>query len=166
MIKKMILDKEIIQKKIERIAYEIYEHNTDEPEIILAGIVDRGDILARKIAKTLHNIAPFRVILLDIFLDKLRPVEIRLSQEMDFNDRVIVVVDDVAMSGKTLLYAMKPFLQYFPKKIQSAVLVDRNHKSYPVSPDFIGQSVSTALQDMILVDVGEEEIECAYLIYP
>lgn len=162
--KNVILTQDVIEKKIKRIAYEIYEHNSDEQEIILAGIWDRGMILAEKIAAILQEISPLRIRLLQLNLDKQRPEAVILSEEMDFNGRTIVLVDDVANSGRTMLYALKPFLQFLPKKIQTAVLVDRKHKSFPLSVDFVGYSLATTMQDMVMVDVEENEIRSAYLV--
>lgn len=162
--KNIILTKDIINKKITRIAHEIYEHNTDEQEIILAGIWDRGAILAQKIAAILKEIAPFRISIIQLTLDKQHPEAVSLSEKQDFNNKVIILIDDVANSGRTMLYALKPFLDYLPKKIQTAVLVDRQHKSFPMSVDFVGHSLATTLQDMVMVDVAEDEIVCAYLV--
>jgi len=162
--KNVILTEDIIQKKLERIAYEIYEHNSTEPEVILAGIWDRGLIMAQKIAAILQKIAPFKIQLIELRLDKQHPLEVTLSTEMDLTDKVIILIDDVANSGRTMLYALKPFLKYLPRKIQTAVLVDRKHKSYPLSVDFVGYSLSTTIQDMVMVDVEGEEIRSAYLV--
>ncbi|MGE7775090.1 phosphoribosyltransferase family protein [Chitinophaga sp. NPDC101104] len=160
----VILTGEVIEKKIERIAYEIYEHNYDEPSIILAGIWDRGSLITQKIADHLRRIAPFDVEVMEIRLDKLSPGEVTLSKTADFTGKVIVVIDDVANSGRTMLYAIKPFLAYLPKKIQTAVLVDRRHKSFPLSVDFVGYSLATTPQNMVMVDVEGEEIASAYLV--
>lgn len=162
--KNVILTQDAIEKKIERIAYEIYEHNYDEPSIILAGIWDRGSILTQKIAAHLKRIAPFKTEIIEVKLDKLKPGAVEISHEIDFTDKVIVLIDDVANSGRTMLYALKPFLQYLPKKIQTAVLVDRRHKSFPLSVDFVGYSLATTRQDMVMVDVIGEEISSAYLV--
>ena len=162
--KNVILTQDVIEKKIKRIAYEIYEHNSDEQEIIIAGIWDRGMILAEKIAAILQEISPLHVRLLQLNLNKQRPEGVQLSEEMDFSGKVIVLVDDVANSGRTMLYALKPFLQFLPRKIQTAVLVDRKHKSFPLSVDFVGYSLATTLQDMVMVEMDENEIKSAYLV--
>lgn len=162
--KNVILTQDVIEKKIKRIAYEIYEHNSDEQEIIIAGIWDRGMILAEKITAILQEISPLRIRLLQLNLDKQRPEGVKLSEEMDFSGRVIVLVDDVANSGRTMLYALKPFLQFLPRKIQTAVLVDRKHKSFPLSVDFVGYSLATTLQDMVMVEMEKDEIKSAYLV--
>lgn len=159
-----ILTSGTIQKKIGRIAYEIYDNNVGEEEIILAGILDRGNIVAGKIRDALHKIAPFRIELIGLELDKLQPSAVKVFPKMDFSGKVIILVDDVANSGRTLLYAMKPLLEFLPKKIQTAVLVDRMHKAFPVSVDYVGYSLSTTLQDNIRVDIEGDEIVSAYLI--
>jgi pyrimidine operon attenuation protein / uracil phosphoribosyltransferase len=162
--KNVILTQDVIEKKIKRIAYEIYEHNSDEQEVIIAGIWDRGFILAEKIAVILQEISPLRIKMLRLDLDKQRPEGVKLSEEIDFNGRVIVLVDDVANSGRTMMYALKPFLQFLPKKIQTAVLVDRKHKSFPLSVDFVGYSLATTLQDMVMVEMADQDIMSAYLV--
>lgn len=161
--KNVILTQDVIDKKIKRIAYEIYEHNSEELEIILAGIWDRGTILAEKIMTILQEISPIKIKLIELKLDKQRPDTVQISEALDFNGKVIVLVDDVANSGRTMLYALKPLLEFLPKKIQTAVLVDRKHKSFPLSVDFVGYTLSTSLQEMVMVDVVGEEIISAYL---
>ena len=156
------MTKDLIQKKLERIAYEIYEHNSDGNEIILAGIWDRGVIIAHKIAAILEKISPLKTHIIELRLDKQHPKEVVISESIDFNGKVVVVVDDVANSGRTMLYALKPLLEFLPKKIQTAVLVDRKHKSFPLSVDFVGYSLATTLQDMVLVEMNGDEIVSAY----
>jgi pyrimidine operon attenuation protein / uracil phosphoribosyltransferase len=162
--KKTILTQDVIEKKIERIAYEIYEHNSETEQLILAGIWDRGIILTHKIADHLRRIAQFDIKVMEIRLDKQKPEGVELSDSMDFTNKTIIIIDDVANSGRTMLYALKPFLQFLPKKIQTAVLVDRKHKSFPLSVDFVGYSLSTTFEDMIMVDVAGDDILSAYLV--
>ncbi|WP_295122604.1 phosphoribosyltransferase family protein [uncultured Chitinophaga sp.] len=162
--KNTILTQDAIEKKIERIAYEIYEHNSEEEQVILAGIWDRGIILTHKIADHLRRIASFDIKVMEIRLDKQKPEGVELSDAMDFSNKTIVIIDDVANSGRTMLYALKPFLEFLPKKIQTAVLVDRKHKSFPLSVDFVGYSLATTLQDMVMVDVEGDDILSAYLV--
>lgn len=159
----LILSQEIIDWKIRRMAYEIYERNMDEKELILAGIFDRGMVVATLIAGVLKNIAPFKLQMINLNLDKQNPIEVVVSEEVDFTDKVIIVIDDVANSGRTLLYAMKPLLSYLPKSIQTAVLVDRMHKAFPVIINYVGHSLSTTLQENIHVDIRNSEIGGVYL---
>lgn len=158
-----ILEAEAVTRKLERMAYEILEQNMDEKEIILAGIRVSGSVVAKNIQDLIHKISPIKTTLLTIDLDKKRPRDVNLSQQLDFNDKIIIVIDDVANSGKTMLYAMKPFLQYHPKKIQTLALVERTHKTFPVSTDFTGLSIATTLQEHIYVEVEGEKVTGAYL---
>ena len=161
--KKYILDRPTAEKKLRRMALEILENNHDEKEIILAGIRESGSVVARTIQKMIAEIATVKTQLLTITLDKRTPQDIELSQSFDFNNKVIIIIDDVANSGKTLLYALKPFLDYQPKKIQALVLVERSHNSFPVHSDYVGLSLATTLQEHIFVEVKDENIVGAYL---
>jgi pyrimidine operon attenuation protein/uracil phosphoribosyltransferase len=163
MTKNYILDKTVTVKKLRRMALEIIEHNHDEQQIILAGIRESGSVVARCIQQILSEISSLQTELIGISLDKKEPKEVTLSKKMDFNGKVIIVVDDVANSGKTLLYALKPFLEYQPKKIQALVLVSRSHNSFPVFPDYVGLSVATTLQEHIYVEVSGDEVLGAYM---
>ena len=163
LMRKYILDASTTEKKLKRMAYEIVENNIDEKEIILAGIRVSGSVVAKNIQKLLASISTIKTELITIELDKKQPREVTLSKQMDFTGRVIVVIDDVANSGKTMLYALKPFLQFHPKKIQTLALVERTHKTFPVSTDFSGLSVATTLQEHIYVEVEGDVVKGAYL---
>lgn len=159
----LILSREIIDWKIRRMAYEIYERNMDEKELILAGIFDRGMVVAKHIADILKEISPFKLQITNLNLDRQNPIGVTTSDQIDFTDKVIIVIDDVANSGRTLLYAIKPVLNYLPKSIQTAVLVDRMHKAFPVNINYVGHSLSTTLQENIRVDIRDKEIGGVYL---
>ncbi|HEY5966321.1 MAG TPA: phosphoribosyltransferase family protein [Chitinophagaceae bacterium] len=161
--KKYILSKEVVEKKLRRMAFEILENNIDEKEIILAGIRESGSVVAKVIQKMLGEISTIKTELTTITLDKNEPTSVSLSKTFDFNKKVIIVIDDVSNSGKTLLYALKPFIISHPKKIQTLVLVERTHTSFPVRPDYVGLSIATTLQEHIFVEVKGEEVTGAYL---
>ena len=161
--KNYILDQQVAEKKLRRMALEIIENNPGEPELILAGIRENGSVVARTIQRMIAEVAGIKTELITITLDKRLPLKIELSQSLDFNNKIIIVIDDVANSGKTLLYALKPFLDYHPKKIQSLVLVERSHNSFPVHSDYVGLSIATTLQEHIYVEVDGNKIMGAYL---
>ena len=160
----LILDKERIGRKLQRMAYEIWEHNTKEEEVIIIGIEGSGAAVAWELAKRLKDISGLNVELLTITLNKKEPLAQPITLDKDLNGKAIVLVDDVANSGKTLLYGLKATMDYEPKRILLAVLVDRKHKSFPVSADIVGHSVATTIQDHIEVVCENGEIEAAYLI--
>ncbi len=161
--KKYILNQAVAEKKLRRMALEILENNADEKEIILAGIWESGSVVATFIQQMIAEFSPVKTQLIVITVDKKNPKEISLSHSIDFTDKVIIVIDDVANSGRTVLYALKPFLDFYPKKIQTLVLVERRHNSFPVRPDYIGLSVATTLQENICVEVDSEKVTGAYL---
>ncbi len=161
--KNYILDQATAAKKLRRMAYEILENNTGEAALVLAGIRNSGTVMAQHIQLLLREISDIPTDLYTITLDKHLPAEVVLSKQGHFDDKVIIVIDDVAMSGKTLLYAMKPFLAFHPKKIQTLVLVERSHKAFPLKPDYVGLSISTTLQEHIYVETEGDIIKGAYL---
>ncbi|HTQ27925.1 MAG TPA: phosphoribosyltransferase family protein [Puia sp.] len=163
MEKNYILSTEAAEKKLRRMAYEILENNFGEKEVILAGIRESGSVIARNIQRLLEGIGQVRTELITISLDKKAPKEVTLSKKISINDRIVIVIDDVANSGKTLLYAMKPFLESHPKKIQALVLVERRHNAFPVKPDYVGLSIATTLQEHIYVEIEGEQVKGAWL---
>lgn len=163
MPRKDILDLETARMKLQRMAYEIVENNLEEKHIILVGIEENGSVIARNMQQILRGIGIFDVTLINLTIDKKHPGDVTLSTEMDFNGQVIIIVDDVANSGKTMLYSLKPFLQFHPRKIQTLALVERTHKTFPVHLDYTGLSVATTLQEHIYVEVEGETVSGAYM---
>ena len=124
------------------------ENNIDEERIVLAGIPENGVVIAKAIQRALSDISPLETELMTISLNKRHPKEVTLSKKLDFNGQVVIIVDDVVNSRKTLLYSVKPFLEFQPKKIQTQVLVE-SHNNFPVQPDYVGLSISTTLLEHI-----------------
>ena len=160
----IILTHQEIEHKIKRIAYQIYETFVDEEFIVVAGITKNGYVFAEKIAQSLSSISPIQIILCEVFVNKLHPSEpISTSiPKEDYENKGLILVDDVLNSGTTLIYGVKHFLDVPLKKFKTAVLVDRNHKKYPVKADFKGISLSTSLQEHVQV-VFEENTSYTYL---
>lgn len=159
----IILNHQEIEHKIRRIAYQIYETFVDEDTVIVAGIADNGIIFAEKIKTALEKIAPMNVLLCEVRIDKQHPnnpVTTSLKPE-EYSNKCLVLVDDVLNSGTTLIYGVRHFLDVPLKKFKTAVLVDRNHKKYPVKADFKGISLSTSLLEHVSVDFNE--VSTAYL---
>ncbi|ESU27042.1 uracil phosphoribosyltransferase/pyrimidine operon attenuation protein [Flavobacterium limnosediminis JC2902] len=163
-MKNIILTKSEIQHKTKRIAYQIYETFVDENEVVLAGIANSGYIFAQKIANELALISDLNVILCEVQINKNNPQDeiITSLKPEEYQNKGLVLIDDVLNSGTTLIYGVKYFLAVPLKKFKTAVLVDRNHKKYPVKADFKGISLSTSLLEHIQV-VFEENDEYAYL---
>lgn len=149
----IILTHEEVQHKIKRIAYQIYESNVDESEIILAGIADNGYVLAKKLKTELGKISDLTPILCKVIIDKKQPRNLILTSisENEYTNKSVVLIDDVLNSGTTLIYAVKHFLNVPLKRFKTAVLVNRNHKKYPVKADFKGISLSTSINEHVCV---------------
>jgi pyrimidine operon attenuation protein/uracil phosphoribosyltransferase len=161
----IILNTVQINQKIKRIAYQIYENNTDEKEVIIAGIIGNGYIFAEKLVETLKEISSLKVTICQVNINKKKPLE-TISTSLvvaDYKNKSLVLVDDVLNSGTTLIYGVKHFLDVPLKRFKTAVLVNRNHKKYPVKADFKGVSLSTSIKEHIQIDFTEKEAK-AYLI--
>ena len=159
----LLLNSLQISQKINRIAYQIYEDNFNEKEIIIAGIANSGFVFAELLKVALERISSIPLQLIEIRLNKENPIHFQLTPPLkmqDFNNKVIIIVDDVLNSGKTLMYSLRPFLEVETKKIRTVLLVDRDHKRYPVEADFVGITLSTTLQEHIRVELkaGKEAV--------
>ncbi|SEF82802.1 phosphoribosyltransferase family protein [Flavobacterium urumqiense] len=165
MNKNIILTDQEIEHKIKRIAYQIYETFVDEEEIVIAGIATNGFTFAKKIAQALETISSLKVSLCEVQINKQNPelpIHTSLSKE-NYSNKGLVLVDDVLNSGTTLIYAVRHFIDVPLKKFKTAVLVDRNHKKYPVKADFKGISLSTSLLEHVQVVFDEDGTSYAYL---
>ena len=154
-----IMDATDIHKTVKRIAYQIYETHFKEKQLVLAGIAHNGVILAKRIQEELEKISQIEVISMEIIVDKKNPInQVVLSKALDIcKNKSVVVVDDVLNTGSTLIYAVTHFLSIQLKKFQTAVLVNRNHKNFPIKGDFKGISLSTSVKEHIDVKFGENE---------
>ena len=161
----LILNHQQIQQKINRMAYQIFENNFAESDIVLAGIEQRGFILAQRIEAALKKFSSQNIILLSVDVEKDAPYQKDQAPIIAadlIKDKVVIVVDDVLNSGKTLIYGVNRFLHAPVKKISTLVLVDRNHKSFPVNADYVGLSLATTFKQHIKV-VFSESGDAAYL---
>ena len=163
-MKDIILAHKQITHIIKRMAYQVYEDNISEEELIVAGVRGEGYILAQLIAEELEKISDLNIELLAIEIDKKNPIEkdivlnpIRNAE--DLHQKSVVVIDDVLNSGSTLLFSLQPFLKQPMRQIKTAVLVNRNHKKYPVKADFKGISLSTSSHENVRVSLAPEAFQ-------
>jgi pyrimidine operon attenuation protein/uracil phosphoribosyltransferase len=161
MNRKIILNTEQINQKIARIAHQIIESNIDEKEVIIAGIEKNGYIIAVKLKEILTKISDLNITTCSVKINKNNPLDevaTSLSKE-EYRNKSLVLVDDVLNSGATLIYAIKHFLDTEIKQFKTAVLVNRNHKKYPVKADFKGISISTTTISHVKVRFKENIAE-------
>ena len=159
--KTLILNNQQVYQKINRISYQIFEDNHTEKEIMIVGIAKNGYLFADQLANQLKKISNARITLVKLSINKDNPIEndaqVDISTE-EFNNKVIILVDDVLNSGKALIYGVKYLLDFPIKKMSTVVLVDRNHKKYPIGTHYVGLSLSTTLQNHISVEFNGSEI--------
>ena len=165
-VKKIILNNKEIHQKIDRIAYQIYEDNYTEKYIVIVGIAKKGYLFAEKITQQLKKISPFKITTLKLTIHKENPIEkdpvLDTSPDI-LSNSVVILIDDVLNTGEALIYGVKFLLNFPIKKMSTAVLVDRNHKKYPIGTHYVGLSLSTTLQNHISVEFDENKSITAYL---
>ena len=154
-----VLKEKEINKIIRRLSYEILENNYQAKKIYLAGINNNGLYFAELIKSELEKISTPPIELINIRLNPAKPLE-EISLSVDVNElknQHLILIDDVANTGRTIFYAFKPFLEVVPKSVQVAVLVDRLHKSFPIKVDFLGLSLATTLKEHITVSLRKKK---------
>ena len=157
--KTVVLDKTQVNQKIDRLAFQIHENHYNESEIIIAGIVGNGFTLATLLKDRLVNFSDVKVTLVPVNVNKKDPLAVEAFVELeksDAEDKVVILVDDVLNSGKTLIYGIRHFLQVRLKALRTVALIDRDHKRFPVKADYVGLVLSTTLKEHIRVEFGDE----------
>ncbi len=163
MEKKHILSAELAEMKLRRMAYEILENNPGVSEITLAAIHGNGQVVAKQMEKLLRSISSVKVGVVEVAMDKNHPGTAKLASPLELAGSTIILIDDVTNSGRVLSYALKPFLEGYPGRIQTLVLVERSHKTFPIHPDYVGLSLSTTMHEHISVEVDQDRVTGAWL---
>lgn len=162
----LVLTNRQVKQRLNRLAWQVYENCWDEKDIVIAGIAPNGYHLAKQISDLLGSISPIRTHLLELKIEKdnplQKPLQLPMSNEQ-LNNKVVIVVDDVSNSGRTLIYGVKPFLACPVKSIQTLVLVDRDHNRFPVKTNFVGLSLATTLQEHISVEIDAKGEYAVYV---
>ena len=159
--KTIVLDHERVQRKLKRIAHQLHEEHHGEHEIVLVGVMPRGKEFAERLAGLLRTISTAEVTVQGLSLDKDHPLQhpITLSGDPEaLKDRVVILVDDVLMSGRTLMHAASHLVRTDPRILSTVVLVDRLHRTFPIRADIVGLTLSTTLQEHITVEMGKEDV--------
>lgn len=161
--KNMILSPALAKRKIRRMAFEIAEDNADESGLIILGVNGNGEVVAECLAAELRKITSLTITTGKVSINKKLPLDASLELAANPDKSVVILVDDVSNTGRTLLYGLKPLLSLQPKKIRTVVLVERSHKLFGIQPDHVGLSVSTTVQAHISVETKNGEIDGAWL---
>ena len=158
-----LISVDVIKRKIRRMAFEIAERNWNATSLVIAGVSGNGEIVAKCVVDELEQIVTFPLEKFTIHLDKAAPQDAYIDTKIDFNNKNVVVIDDVANTGMVLLYSLRPLLSFRPTSIQTLVLVERSHKLFPVQIDYVGLSISTTLKEHISIKAEEGNITGVYL---
>jgi pyrimidine operon attenuation protein/uracil phosphoribosyltransferase len=158
-----ILSKEQILIKLNRLAFEVAESMNNADDLVIIGIKENGLPIALQLETILKKLLKNNLTVISASMNKSKPADISFNIELDFNNKNVLIVDDVCNSGKTLLYALKPLLQSMPLKIEILVLVDRMYKQFPIKPNYVGLSLATTLSDFVEVEISNGEIVGAYV---
>ena len=165
--KAKVLDKEAIARSLMRIAHEIVEKNKGTEGLCLVGIRNRGVFLAERLAGCIRKIenkeVPVGILDITLYRDDLtlvasHPLVRKTEIDFDINDKILVLVDDVLYTGRTIRAALDALIDFGrPKSIQLAVLVDRGHSERPIRADYVGKNIPTAQNES--VEVRLEEVD-------
>ena len=161
MKKSQILNSKAIDQKINRLAWQIYENNLKEKDVVIVGVSGRGEILANLLSEVLNRISSIKIKLGVIHLDKDNPYNSQITtnlKEIDYSSKVVILVDDVLNSGKTLIYASKYFLTTPLAKLSTVVLIERKHNLFPIKANYVGLSLATTLQQYITVSLERDNM--------
>lgn len=155
--KVLILNQKQIESKTIRIAYQLLEDNFEEASLVLVGIAERGYVFAQRLKALLEKISELDILLIRVTLDKTSSI---LNADTDIpveraKGKVVILVDDVLNSGRTLAYGMGVFFDVPLKKMRSVVLIDRSHHKFPIFSDFSGLKLSTILKEHVTVNLHE-----------
>ena len=161
MNRRLILDSKKAHQKLQRMALQIYEHNMDA-SLLLFGIESGGFAVAQIIASYLNAFTQKEFLVYPLKINKvnpLEPTEFRFDNSISLAGKTVIIIDDVQNSGRTMMYAIRKFLDYPAASIQACVLVDRAHSLFPVRCDVVGLSLSTTLQEHVQVEVSENDVQ-------
>ena len=163
-LKHKILEQDRIDKIVKRISFQIHEKNQNSSEVVLIGVLENGFILSELIKKELKKISKSKVQLFSIKINKKNPLNpIDLNCDLsELKNKSIVLIDDVLNSGKTLIHCVKYLLDVPISNFNTAVLIDRNHKKFPIKIDFKGLSLSTTIKENVTV-VFEKNTSYAFI---
>jgi pyrimidine operon attenuation protein/uracil phosphoribosyltransferase len=161
--KAFIMDEKSVTRALTRISHEIIERNKGIENLVIIGIKSRGIPMAKRIIGIIKDIegesVPYYSLDISMYRDDVNNVDsinINKEKDMDVKDKIVILVDDVLFTGRTVRAAMDAIInQGRPKKIELAVLIDRGHRELPIRADFVGKNVPTSRSERVTVHIEE-----------
>ncbi|MFC1570004.1 bifunctional pyr operon transcriptional regulator/uracil phosphoribosyltransferase PyrR [bacterium] len=173
-VKCEIMDAEDVTRTLNRLTHEILERNHGTGNLVIVGIRNRGDVLARRVIHRIHEIegktVPLGLLDITLYRDDFqrladRPVLQETDIDVDITDQRIILVDDVLYSGRTIRAALDALMDLGrPSMIQLAVLIDRGHRELPIKADYVGKNVPTSIHEQVQVKIKETDGEDQVLL--
>lgn len=166
---KLLFNENDINRTLKRMAHEILEKNEGPKHLVLVGIKTRGVYLAHRLSKIIHQFEGIEIPTVDIDIahwrdDRAENVDKHII-DMELTNKIVVLVDDVLFSGRTIRAAMDGIIEYGrPSKIQCAVLVDRGHRELPIRADIVGKNIPTSPKERVYVKLKEIDQEDGVII--
>jgi len=164
---KLVLDSQSIERSIARMAHEILEKNKGTAGLALVGIQTRGVILAARLQKAIEAISksscPLGTLDINLYRDDLtkvseQPIIRKTEISFDLDNKIVVLVDDVLYTGRTIRCALDALIDFGrPKRIELAVLIDRGHRELPIRADFVGKNIPTSEKENVQVKFLEKD---------
>lgn len=164
---RQVLDSEGIHRAIIRIAHEILERNQGTKNLVIIGVRTRGVFLAERIQKQIRAIEdveiPLGILDITLYRDDLseigpRPAIRETDIPEDIADKVVILVDDVLYTGRTVRAALDAVVDFGrPKAIQLAVLIDRGHRELPIKADYVGKNIPTSKDEEVVLRLVEND---------
>lgn len=161
------MDEKKIKRALSRIAHEILEHNSDTESLVIIGVITRGAVLAKRIAKIIEELegvkVPVGLMDIGLYRDDIhssldQPIVERTDILFDVVDKNVILVDDVLFTGRTIRAALNQIVDFGrPRTIQLAVLIDRGYREYPIKADYVGANIPTSRDDKVVLSVSEKE---------
>ena len=161
-----ILNDTEINQKIDRLAFQILENKFAVKQLIFIGVNSNGLAFAKLLQQQYDKISENASVLATLTINPSDPLEdeiVLVSEVKNLKSKHLIIVDDVANTGRTIFYALKPILNYLPKCVEVAVLIDRKHKMFPIKVDYVGLSLATTLKENIVVDIKKKGNKSAFL---
>jgi len=157
-MKQQIMNHQQIERKINRLAFQIIEHTYGIQTVYIGGVQGNGYVLAEKMIRFIQQQSDQQFVLFEIALHKHHPLQHSIAisiPEQTLNQQTVFLVDDVINSGKTMQYALMKIIQQPVHEVYTAVLIDRQHRKFPIQANFFGLSLSTTLQNHINVSLAD-----------
>ena len=165
----LVMTHDNVVRKLDRMARELLEVHYQESTLVLVGVAGQGQALCEALSSRLTSLSDLEVVTGPLTMHRDLPLAHEMHCDVDmtaWNDKIVILVDDVLNSGRTLIHAVRFVLEGHPREVHTAVLVDRKHRSFPIRADYCGLTLSTHHNENIAVDLSDPDRTSVHLERP